>query len=64
MLHIDDTSNLDPERIYEAIRSGVYDAIWQMITNNTDMPCADFFGTIKEAAKEALGDLTQETEKK
>lgn len=42
--------------IYEAIRDGVRDAFWQMITNSTDMPCADLYDTIKDAIKEAFDD--------
>jgi hypothetical protein len=52
----DDAMKLPPgittEQFLEAVRQGVYDAVWQMITNNTDMPCADFYDTVKEAVKE------------
>jgi regulator of replication initiation timing len=48
---------LDPERIYKAIQDGVHDAIWQMITNNTDMPCADFYDTVKSAATKAFSEM-------
>jgi hypothetical protein len=48
---------LDPERIYKAIQDGVHDAMWQMITNNTDMPCADFFETIKQGTKEGVENI-------
>ncbi len=57
MLHIDDTSKLDPQEIYDAIEHGVHRAIWQMITSGTDMPCADFYDTIKAAATKAFSDL-------
>jgi hypothetical protein len=46
--------NLDPERIYQSIEEGVYRAMWQMITNATDMPCADFYDSIKIAAEKAF----------
>jgi hypothetical protein len=47
-------TELDGNKIYEAIRQGVHDAIWAMIRSGTDMPCADFYDTIKEAAREAF----------
>jgi len=50
--------NLNPDKIYEAISTGVERAMWQMITNNTDMPCADFYDTIQKAAKEAFEEVT------
>ena len=46
--------NVTTEQFLEAVRQGVYDAVWQMITNNTDMPCADFYDTVKEAVKEGI----------
>ena len=42
--------------IYDAIRQGVNDAFWQMITDATDAPCADFYDTIREAVKEAISE--------
>ncbi len=48
---------LDPDKIYHAIGQGVHDAIWDMITNATQMPCADFYDTIKEAAREAFSQM-------
>ncbi len=48
---------LDPQEIYDAIEHGVHRAIWQMIISGTDMPCADFYDTIKEAATKAFSDL-------
>jgi hypothetical protein len=48
---------LDEDKIYRAIREGVHDAIWHMITNATQMPCADFYDTIKDAAREAFSKM-------
>ncbi len=39
--------------IYEAISEGVRRAFWDMITNDTMMPCVDFFESIKQGVKEA-----------
>ena len=41
------------EEFLEAIRRGVRDAIWDIATNATSMPCADFYEHIKEGV--ALG---------
>ena len=38
----------DERKFYEAVRQGVHDAVWRMITNATDMPCTDFFDAIQE----------------
>ena len=35
------------EAFLEAVRKGVRDAMWQMITNGTDAPGADFYGTVR-----------------
>jgi hypothetical protein len=40
------------------IATGVYDAVWHMIRNGTDMPCADFYDTIGKAVERAIGNLT------
>jgi hypothetical protein len=45
---------LSKDRLYEAIREGVGDAIFRIATNNTDMPCADFYEAIKQGVAEAL----------
>ena len=52
--------------VYEQIHTGVQDALWQMITNATQMPCHDFYDSIKDAVKKAVaqaidkGDLNPE----
>lgn len=45
--------DLNEEEIYKAIKDGVYEAMWQLFTNATDMPCSDFYNYIKEGVKEA-----------
>jgi hypothetical protein len=34
--------------LLDAIREGVRAAMWDMITNATSMPCADFYATLEE----------------
>jgi hypothetical protein len=51
---------LDPDLVYRAIYEGVYDAMWQMITNATMMPCSDFFAAIEKAAENAFSKLALE----
>ena len=46
--------DLDPEKFYEATAAGVDRALWRMITNATQMPCTDFYDTIKEAAEKSF----------
>jgi len=42
------------DTLLHAVRQGVADAIWRVATNATDMPCADFYETIKEGVSEAM----------
>lgn len=51
---MDSVPQIDKEEILGAIRDGVRDAMWQMITNATGMPCHDFFDTINNAAHKAF----------
>ena len=44
------------QELLEAIRAGVRDAMWEMVTNATAMPCADFFDTVKDAIQTAVSD--------
>ena len=39
------------EQFLEAVRQGVHDAVWQMICQGTNAPCADFYDAIKEGIK-------------
>lgn len=38
----------------EAIAEGVYRAFWQMITNATDAPCADFYDAVERGVEKAM----------
>lgn len=49
-----EVSNLEPEKIYEAIEKGVYKAVWAIATNATSQPCGDFYHHIKEGVREAV----------
>ena len=57
-----DYPELEAEKIYEAIREGTHDAVWRMIRNATDMPCADFFDMIKEGTRDAILEMKLEAE--
>lgn len=37
-----------------AVESGVYNAMWSLMTNATDMPCTDFYEMIKQGVESAL----------
>jgi hypothetical protein len=50
------SNDVTSRQFLDAVREGVHDAEWQMITNATMMPCADFFDTIKDAVKEAVSE--------
>jgi hypothetical protein len=45
---------LSKQELMEAIRGGVHDAMWEMITNATSWPCHDFFDMIKEGVAEGV----------
>jgi len=45
---------IDDDRFYEAIRDGVADAMWRMMTNATDAPCADFYEHVKQGIAEGM----------
>lgn len=45
---------IDEKMIIEAIQLGVKDAIWQVATSATDMPCDDFYRSIQIGVKEAM----------
>jgi hypothetical protein len=36
------------QELLAAIRAGVHDAMWKMITNATQAPCADFYDAVKD----------------
>jgi hypothetical protein len=45
---------MEDDRFYHAVREGVADAMWRMITNATDMPCADFFEMVRKGVAEGF----------
>lgn len=49
-----DRISLSRKDMMEAVSEGVRRAVWQMITNATDMPCADFFDAVKEGVAEGI----------
>jgi hypothetical protein len=49
------------EELLNAIREGVYDAMWQMITNATSMPCHDFFDQVREGVENAMCKISRAT---
>jgi|688.fasta_scaffold1069653_1 hypothetical protein len=46
--------NIDEDRFYEAIREGVADAMWKLMTSATDMPCSDFYDSIQAGVKQGI----------
>ncbi len=47
---------MDPGRDsgFKCIQDGVERAMWQLMTNATSAPCADFYASIKEGTEAAL----------
>lgn len=45
---------IDEEKILDAIRKGVCDAMWRMITNATAMPGGDFFEMVKQGVEDGI----------
>jgi hypothetical protein len=41
-------------RLFDAVCRGTCDAIWQMITDATHAPCADFYATLKEGVADGI----------
>jgi hypothetical protein len=48
---------VSPDEFLQAIREGVHDAFWEMITNATGMPCHDFYDAVQQGVKEAMLEL-------
>ena len=46
--------DLPHELLFDAVRRGTCAAIWQMITNATQAPCADFYATVKEGVRDGI----------
>jgi hypothetical protein len=42
------------EIVHDAIRKGVADAIWNIATNATHAPCADFFEMIRQGVEDGM----------
>jgi hypothetical protein len=52
--------------LLDAIRAGVADAMWRMMTDATDAPCADFYDMIKKGVEKGFSNALpdqQEIEK-
>lgn len=47
----------ESDEVLEAITEGVDRAVWRMITNATDMPCADFYHHVQKGVEKALEGL-------
>jgi hypothetical protein len=52
-------NNITNEQILNAIREGVRDAFWQMMTNATDAPCQDFYAAIEQGVENAMENGTR-----
>lgn len=50
----EETLQLDPERIYTAIKDGVREAVWQMIVYSTSTPCGNFYKAIETGTERAV----------
>lgn len=61
MLQIDNTNKLSTEQMMDAISNGVRQAIWDVMTNNTDMPCADFYDAIKNGVTAAHENIAMDS---
>ena len=46
--------DLPHELLFDAVREGTRQGIWQMITNDTNTPCDDFYETVQQGIVEAL----------
>jgi hypothetical protein len=46
--------SVSKQEFLDAIRNGVADAVWQMITNATAAPCADFYDFVKDGVAEGI----------
>lgn len=49
--------DIPDELLYDAVRKGVADAIWRVANNATDMPCSDFYESIKQGARDGIARL-------
>lgn len=51
---------MQKDEVLEAISMGVKMAVWDIATNSTGMPCADFYDAIRQGVSESIGGLTDE----
>ena len=52
-----ETLGITKEEYLRAVQDGVAQAIWQVATNATTMPCADFYAHIKDGVSEAVSNM-------
>jgi hypothetical protein len=52
---------ISKEELLDAIREGVHDAMWRMITGATSMPCHDFYATVKEGVAMGMKEASART---
>jgi hypothetical protein len=57
------TPKVSKEEFLAAIREGVRDAMWDMMTNATIAPCHDFYDSIREGVREAIESREDQTGK-
>jgi hypothetical protein len=50
----DSLPRLSANDLITAIRGGVADAFWRILTNGTGTPCADFYTAIREGMQDAI----------
>jgi len=48
---------LDKEEVLEAVTEGARKAIWDVATYATDMPCSDFYASIKGGVEDAISEM-------
>ena len=54
--------DLTKNELIEAVALGVQRAIWQIATNATSMPCADFYDAIARGCAKGVGDASENAE--
>lgn len=52
--------DITKQEYIEAIKEGVARGIFRIASNATDMPCADFYDSIKKGVENAIGYLDVE----
>ena len=59
-----DIPTLSKEELIDAIREGVRDAMWRMITHATSMPCHDFYDLVKEGVATGIEEAARELKRR